>query len=241
MPLSLSCSSGTQPLPELTPPGWQDGETTVYTIRRNDTLLYRRTITVSLDEEAGEPIVILTSTVQTESTDYYFFDSTAYALTRYSLKPLWLYRTVASEISISEVEVTFDPDAIRIEKTTIDGTSALTLQPRPGTYCIEMLPALLRAIPLEPALSFTINGIIPLELRSQPVQVKVLGTKMVSTPQGEILCREVEASTRNRTIRFVYELADPHRLIAIRDLGNATETVLKDFFIQELKTPLPTD
>ncbi|MGB9741921.1 MAG: hypothetical protein ACP5JB_05205 [candidate division WOR-3 bacterium] len=237
----LSCSSNTAPLPELTPPSWQDGETSVYTIRRNDTLLFRRTITISLDEEAGEPIVIITSVVQSESTDYYFFDSTSYALTRYTLKPLELYHTVASEISISEVEVIFYPDQIRVEKTTIDGASTITLKPLPGTYAIEMLPALLRAVPLEPALNFTINGLVPLELRTLPVQVKVLGTKMVTTPQGEILGREVETRTRNRTIRFVYELAEPRRLIAIRDLGNSTETVLEDFFIRELKTPLPTD
>jgi len=239
--LLLTCSRTPSPMPELTPPGWQDGETSVYTIRRNDTLLFLRTINITLDEEGGEQTVVFTSVVQSESVNYYFFDSTSFALTRYTLKPLYLYRTIAGEISISEVEAEFDPEIILVQKKTIDGTSEMSFKSSPNTYCVEMLPALLRAIPLEPALAFTINTVIALEGRTLPVQVKVLGTKMVSTPLGPILCREVETSARGRHIRFVYELAAPHRLVAIRDLENSTETVLTDFYIKEPATALPAD
>lgn len=237
----FSCSSHPNPIPKLTPPDLQDGETSVYTVRRNDSLLFRRTITATFDEEAGEPITIFTSVVQSESTAYYFFDSTSFALTRYTLIPLWLSRTIASEISITETEVTFETDNIRLEKTTIEGTSEIYLKPTPRAYCVEMLPLLLRAIPLEPALNFTINAIITIELRTLPVQVRVLGTKMMTTPLGEILCREVETSSQGRTIRLVYELNPPNRLIAIRDLENSTETVLNDFYIQQTTPGLPLD
>ncbi|MEO0009290.1 MAG: hypothetical protein ABIK51_02085 [candidate division WOR-3 bacterium] len=235
------CSPPQNPFPELTPPGWIDGETSVFSVRRNDSLVFRRTITVELDEEAGEPVLVFRSVVESESAPFFFLDSTIFTLTRYTLKPCWLYRVVASEISISEVEVTFDADAITLQKNTIDGTSKLTLKPVPYSYCMEMLPMLLRAVPLDPGLKFTLSGIIPLEMRTQPVQVKILGTRLVATPLGEILCREIETATRGRTVRLLYELADPHRLVAIRDEENSTETVLSQFFIREPQTTLPEE
>lgn len=235
------CRAPQHYFPELTPPGWLDGETSVFSIRRNDTLLFRRTVTIELNEEAGEPVLVFTSVVQSESAPFYFLDSTVAILSRYTLKPRWLYRAVASEISISEVEVSFEPEAIMLEKTTIDGTSRLKLKPAPYSYSMEMLPLLLRAVPLDPGLSFTINGIIPLEMRTQPVQIKVLGTRLINTPLGDMLCREVETATRGRKVRLLYELADPHRLIAIRDEEYDTETVLTQYLIRGSETVLPEE
>ncbi|MEO0053146.1 MAG: hypothetical protein ABIK22_03190, partial [candidate division WOR-3 bacterium] len=65
------CSPPQNPFPELTPPGWIDGETSVFSVRRNDSLVFRRTITVELDEEAGEPVLVFRSVVESESAPFF--------------------------------------------------------------------------------------------------------------------------------------------------------------------------
>ncbi len=239
--LAVSCRSIPETLPELTPPDWQDGETAIYNVLRNGEVLFRRVITLEYDEEAGEPILVFTNTVQSESAAFYFFDSTTFALTRFTLKPLWLTRTVATEISISEAEAEFEDQRVVLRKQTVDGESELIFKARRNTLAIEMLPMFCRSVPLEPALSFVVQAVIPLEMRELPIQIKVLGTKSISTPLGEILCREVEAVAPGRNLRFAYELAEPHRLVAIRDFANATETVLADFFVNPPSFTLPEE
>jgi len=237
----VSCRSIPKNLPELTPPDWQDGEIAVYNVMRNDTVLFRRVVTLDYDEEAGEPTLVFTNTVQSESAPFYFFDSTTFALARFTLKPLWLTRTVATEISVSEVEAEFESQRVHLRKQTIDGETEMSIKAHRNTLAIEMVPMFCRAIPLEPALSFVVQAAVPLEMRDILVRVKVLGTKSIATPLGEILCREVEAVAPGRNLRFAYELAEPHRLIAIRDFENATETILTEFYVNPTSFPLPEE
>ncbi len=230
------CVSAPQPLPELTPPDWQDGETALYEIVRNDSVLYTRKTVVQFDAEDDEPTVVITNIVQSQTVPFYFFDSTTFALTRYTLTPLWSYRVVSTEISITEVEADFEPDQIELRKTTVDGSERNDFKKAKNTYGIEMLQHLFRALPLDPGLNFQLNIIIPLEFRTARVDVTVLGTKMVSTPLGDILCREVSAVSQRRRLRLLYELAQPHRLIAIRDSENGTETRLVGFSLSVTDT-----
>ncbi len=237
--LFSGCPSSSSSLPELTPPDWQAGETALYEIVRNDSVLFTRTITLDFDEEGAIPIVVITNVVRSESALYYFFDSTTFALTRYTLKPVWSTRTVITEISITEVEAEFESDAVHLKKTTVDSKEEKTLPLSAHGYGIEMLQQLFRAIPLDPGLSFRIDVVVPLEFRVVPTNVTVLGTKLVATPLGDILCREVRAQAPRRSIRLLYELAQPHRLIAIHDLENNTETRLVEFSLPEPDTLLP--
>ncbi len=239
MVLLPGCSPASKPLPELTPPDWQDGETALYEIVRNDSVLYTRKTIVQFDEEEGEPTVVITNIVQGQTAPFFFFDSTTFALTRYTLTPRWSYRVVSTEISITEVEADFEPERIELRKTTVDGSERKDFKNTKNTYGIEMLQHLFRALPLDPGLNFQLNIIIPLEFRTSRVDVTVLGTKMVSTPLGDILCREVNAVAPRRQLRLLYELAQPHRLIAIRDVENGTETRLVGFSIPATDT-LPT-
>lgn len=234
--LMLLCTPVSPPLPEFTPPDWQDGESTSYEIVRNDSVLYTRKTTVQFDEIQEEPVVVFTNIVAGQTVPFYFFDSTTFVLTRYTFQPLWSYRVVATEISITEVEADFAEDKIELRKTTIDGVARKDFRNPKTTYSIEMLQHLFRAVPLEPGLKFALNVVIPLEFRTTRVDVTVLGTKMVSTPLGDILGREVGVTAQRRQLRLLYELAPPHRLIAIRDLDNATETRLVDFSIPKPDT-----
>jgi hypothetical protein len=240
LPLFISCSSSPPSLPALTPPGWQNGETSVYQVMRNDSVLFRRITTLEFDEESGTPVLLFTTVVRSESVPYYFLDSTTFALTRFTLIPVWFYRTVATEIAIAEVQAEFEAERIELRKETVDGSEEKTLRTGKGTYGIEMLPQLLRTIPLDPGLSFQVQGLVAMEFRTTPVSIKVLGTKLIGTPLGDFLCREVEVMEKRRNLRLLYELSDPHRLIAIRDLENATETVLVDFYIREMES-LPSE
>lgn len=234
--LILLCTPGSPPLPELTPPDWQDGETTSYKIVRNDSVLYTRKTIVQLDEIQEEPVVVITNIVEGQTIPFYFFDSTTFVLTRYTFQPLWSHRVVATEISITEVEADFAEDRIELRKTTIDGIARKDFRNTKNTYSIEMLQHLFRAVPMEPGLKFALNVIIPLEFRTTRVDVTVLGTKMVSSPLGDILCREVSVAAQRRQLRLLYELAPPHRLVAIRDIENSTETRLVDFSIPKPDT-----
>ncbi|MGQ9707711.1 MAG: hypothetical protein ACUVUR_02410 [bacterium] len=237
--LSLTCSSPSQPLPRLTTPAWQEGETSIYQVRRNDSVLFSRATTLEFDEESGTPIILFTTVVRSESVPYYFLDSTTFALTRFTLIPVWSYRSIATEVSISEVQAEFEPERVELCKEMVDGREEKTLRLGKGAYGIEMLPQLLRTIPLEPGLSFRVQGLVAMEFRAIPVTIKVLGTKMVNTPKGDILCREVEALAERRSLRLLYELTEPHRLIAILDSENSTETILIDFYIRKPETLLP--
>lgn len=223
----------------LTPPAWQDGETSIYEVVRNDSVLFRRIVNGQFDEEGGIASIVVTSVLRSELAPFYFLDSTVFSLSRFSLKPLWSYRIVATEISISEVEAKFYPERVEMEKETVEGSAKKTFRINENTWGVEMLQQLLRALPLEPGRSFQLTAILPMEFRTTVVGVTILGTKAINTPLGEFICREVELTSRDRKLRLVYELADPHRLIAIRDLDNLTETRLIDFYIAPLDTLVP--
>lgn len=217
------------PLPELTAPEWQDGETSVFGIIRNDSLLFRRTVTLQFDEEKGMPTVVITDVVQPESATVYFFDSTVFALRRYSFKPLWSYQTVATDIAAAEVEAWFQDHQVTVRKQTIEGAEEKELKVGPNTCGIDMLQTILRAVPLTPGLSFRINALIPLEFRTVPMVITVLGTKLVKTQLGDIMCREISIQESRHKVRLLFELNQPHRLVAIQDIENQTETVLQQF------------
>ncbi|MEO0069407.1 MAG: DUF3108 domain-containing protein [candidate division WOR-3 bacterium] len=223
----------------LTPHAWQDGETSIYEVVRNDSLLLQRIVSLDFDEEDGIASLVVTSSIRSESVPYYFLDSTVFSLSRFSLKPLWSYRMVATEISLSEVKAEFYTDRVEMEKEVVEGTDKKTLPINENTWGVEMLQQLLRALPLEPGRSYQLTAVLPMEFRTTRVEVTVLGTKTIKTPLGEFLCREVELTSRDRKLRLVYELADPHRLIAIRDQDNLTDTRLIDFYITTPDTLMP--
>ncbi len=229
--LPLACSPPLKPLPELTPPGWADGETSVYEIVRGDSVLFQRVTTLSFDEELNEPILVVTNVVRSANAPFYFFDSTAFALTRFTLKPLWSYRVVATELSVSEAEAEYEPNQVRLRKETVEGSEEKTFKINQNFYPVEALSHLLRTIPLDPGLSFSVLVVVPMEFRTLRIEVVVLGTKLLATPLGDILCREVSAVAPRRRLRLFYELADPRRLVAIRDLENQTETRLVNFSV----------
>ncbi len=59
-----------------------------------------------------------------------------------------------------------------------------------------------------------------------PVTIMVLGTKLITTGLGDIMCREVVLISPNREVRFWYELAQPHRFVGLRDSQNDTQMLL---------------
>ncbi|MEO0079673.1 MAG: hypothetical protein ABIK44_03235 [candidate division WOR-3 bacterium] len=226
-------------LPELTPPEWQDGERSGYVVIRNDSLLYRRTILLQFDEEDGLPTLVVTNVVATESANVYFFDSTVFAMRRYSFKPLWSYRTVATEIAVSDAEARYEERRVTIRKQTIEGNEEKELRLGPHSFGIEMVQMLLRAFPLEPGRSWRITVVIPIEFRTLPMEITILGTKLAKTALGDILCREVSIRMHRRQLRLLYELAQPHRLVEIRDIDNETETRLVEFIPGQPDTTTP--
>ena len=73
------------PMPVFEVPQWQDGETSVYVVTRNDSALYRSVVTLAFDEEMGNvaqsdsirivPTLIVTNVVQPLSGSDWYFDS----------------------------------------------------------------------------------------------------------------------------------------------------------------------
>ncbi len=244
--LLLTCAPETPPmrLPlrsiPLTPPGWQDGETVIYEVVRNDSVLFRRTTQLVFDEEGGVATVVVTNVLRSELAPFYFLDSTQFSFSRFSLKPLWCYRLIATEIAVTEASADFYSNYVELRKETVEGSDEKTIPIDENSWGIEMLQQLLRTLPLNPGLSSRLTAVVPMEFRTLTVDVTVLGTKLIKTPKGEFLCREIEITTplapitgsaESRRLRLAYELSDPHRLIAINDLDNLTETKLVDYYI----------
>ena len=227
------------PMPVLEVPQWQDGETSVYEVTRNDSTLYRSTVTLAFDEEVGNggqgdsarpvPTLIATNVVEPLSDAEYFFDSVEVVFRRDNLAPLRTYRSVQTDISESEIVAHFTRTRVQIEKQTIDGSVQQDL-PLPARYhSYDMIQVWLRCVPLVSSTTFRENLVIPLEVRTVPVKIMVLGTKLVTTGVGDIMCREIVLMLPNREVRFWYELAQPHRFVGLSDTQNDTQMLLQSF------------
>jgi len=223
--------------PGLAPPAWQDGESAGYEILRNDSAIYRVRVRLVFSEElpavraAGEPVptVLVTSTAEPGEGGEYFYDSLTVVLRRDSLMPLRSYRSIETGISELEVAARFEPGRVTISKTTVDGVQEEGLRLPRGCYSQDVLGTVLRAVPLAPGTSFRTNLVVPVDFRVVPVKVQVLGTKLVGTGLGDILCREVAVSSPGRETRFWVELAEPRRLVGLRDLQSRTEMRLVSY------------
>jgi hypothetical protein len=227
------------PMPVFEIPQWQDGETSVYEVTRNDSALYRSTVTLAFDEEVGNagqgdsarvmPTLVATNVVDPLSDAEYFFDSVQVVFLRDNMAPLRAYRSVETEISEFEIVAHYTRTRVQIEKQTIDGSVQQDL-PLPGRFhSYDMIQTWLRSVPLVSGTTFRDNLVIPLEFRTVPVKILVLGTKLVTTKVGDIMCRETVLILPNREVRFWYELAQPHRFVGLRDSTNETEMLLVSF------------
>jgi len=227
------------PMPAFEVPQWQDGETSVYVVTRNDSALYRSVVTLEFDEEMGDvgqsdsvrivPTLLVTNVVQSLPDAEWFFDSVQVVFRRDDLSPLRTFRSVETDISQFEISARYSRGRVQIEKQTIDGTTneELRLPGRAQSY--DMVQTWLRAAPLISGTSFRDNLVIPLEFRTVPVKFLVLGTKLVSTKIGDIMCREIVLILPTREVRFWYELAQPHRFVGLSDSQNNTQMVLESF------------
>lgn len=235
--LLVGCVRQAPVLPRLELNGVPDGEYSVYRVVRNDTVLYRVAVTVSYDEElsdpagAGAPLptVVVASQVYPLSPDVFFFDSTVVVARRDSFLPIRSYRSLATDVSEMEVEARYSRGRASIVKRTVEGTVEDQIKLPAAVFVSDMMQTYLRAVPPVSGTSFTVAAVVPVEFRTVPVKVAVLGTKMVSTPVGDLMCREVVAITPRRELRYLYELEPPRRFVAMRDVTNETEMLLVEY------------
>jgi hypothetical protein len=224
----------TGPAPVLSFPEWRDGETATYLATSSDSVLYQSTVTITLDEERepgpGEALSVLTAVVtsvtEPASAGRYFFDSSVVEFERDSLRPLASYRLVETDISELEVTARYSRTRCSIRKATVDGTTEQWLRLGPLTYAGDMVATMLRGISLEPGTGFRASLMVPLEFRTTPTRVQVLGTRLIETDLGGILCREVEVTTPGRSVRHWIELAEPHRYVGMYDALRETQMVI---------------
>ncbi len=208
----------------LAPPEWQDGERAGYEVVRNDSVVYRTSVRVELSEEVAGvagvrvPTVVVTSAVEPGEGGDYFFDSLTVVLRRDSLRPLRSYRSITSGVSELEVAARFEPGRAVITKTTVDGVQEGSVSLPRWCYSQDALGTLLRAVPLSPGMSSRTSLVVPVDFRVVPVKIQVLGTKLIATGLGDVLCREVAVSAPGRETRFWIELAEPRRFVGLRDL-----------------------
>jgi len=227
------------PMPALEMPQWQDGETAVYEVTRNDTAMYRSTVTLAFDEEVGNagrgdsamtvPTLVATNVVEPLSGADYFFDSVQVVFRRDNLAALRAYRSVETDIAESEIVARYGRGKVQIEKQTVDGSVLEDLRLPERFHSYDMFQTWLRAVPLVSGTTFRDNLVIPLEFRTVPVKVLVLGTKLVTTGVGDIMCREIVLILPNREVRYWYELAQPRRFVGLSDAQNGTQMLLKSF------------
>jgi len=92
-----------------------------------------------------------------------------------------------------------------------------------------MVQTWLRAAPLVSGTSFSNNLVVPFEFRTVPVKFLVLGTKLIPTKIGDVMCREIVLILPTREVRFWYELAQPHRFVGLSDTQNNTQMVLEGY------------
>jgi hypothetical protein len=225
------------PVPRLAPPAWRDGERAVYFASRGDSLLYQTTVSISLDEEAdpgpGEgpavPTVEVTSVTEALEDGQYFFDSGVVIFRRADIVPLHSRRTVETELSDFDIETRYARTRAFIRKETVDGVTDQTLELPPNTFSNDISQTLLRSVPPTPGLVFRINLLVPMEFRTLPARVQVLGTKLIETGLGDIICREISVLTPGRETRHWVELAEPRRYIGMRDMLSETQAVIVEY------------
>lgn len=213
-------------LPGLTAPQWQDGETSTYEVVRADSILFERVTQVRFDEESGKPSIRVTSVVRSRQAEVFFHDSTVFALRRFSLRPLWSFRAVRTAMAELEVAARYERGRVSVRKAFIEGEEERVLEAGADAFGVEVLPVVLRALELTPGATFALKAVVGLELRVVPTEVTVLGTRLAVTPVGDILCREVELRSNRRRVSLLFELAEPHRLVALEDEENESETRL---------------
>jgi hypothetical protein len=220
-------------------PQWQDGETSVYSVNRNDSALYRSVVTLEFDEEMGDvaqsdsvrivPTLIVTNVVEPLSGADWYFDSVQVVFRRDSLSPLRTFRSVETDISQFELTARYEQGRVQIEKQTIDGGTEEELRLPHRFHSYDMVQTWLRAVPLVSGTSFRDNLVIPFEFRTVPVKFLVLGTKLVTTKLGDIMCREIVLILPTREVKFWYELAQPHRFVGLSDPQNNTQMLLESY------------
>ena len=241
-----ACVEPTPDAVELTVPVWRDGETSVYHITRNDSVLYESRVVLRFDEEmlegtghstspaagrgAGESVatatVIVTTTVTPVEARLFFHDSSTVVMRRDSLTPLRSYRSLETNISVFDIEVRYGEREVEVNRQSIDGREARTFKRERLTFDNEQVQTLVRAVPLASGTRFRFHRVVPMDLRVVPTDLMVLGTKQVTTEFGNIICREVVLITPAKELKLWYEIAEPHRFIGMRDPGNGTEMLL---------------
>ncbi len=238
--LSAACvTEDLGPMPAFEVPQWQDGEVSVYVVTRNDSALYRSVVSLEFDEEMGDasqsdsirviPTLVVTNVVQPLPDAEWFYDSVQVVLRRDSLSPLRTFRSVETDISEFELSARYLRGRVQIEKQTIDGTTDEELRLPGRFHSYDMVQTWLRAVPLLSGTSFRDNLVIPFEFRTVPVKFLVLGTKLIATSLGDIMCREIVLILPTREVRFWYELAQPHRFVGLNDSQNNTKMVLESY------------
>ncbi len=238
--LSAACvTEDLGPLPAFEVPQWQDGETSVYIVTRNDSALYRSVVSLEFDEEMGEagrndsvrvvPTLIVTNVVKPLPDAEWYYDSVQVVLRRDNLLPLRTFRSVETDISEFDISARYSRGRVQIEKQTIDGATEEELRLPGRFHSYDMVQTWLRAVPLVSGTSFRDNLVIPFEFRTVPVKFLVLGTKLISTRLGDIMCREIVLILPTREVRFWYELAQPHRFVGLNDAKNNTRLLLESY------------
>ncbi len=227
------------PMPAFEVPQWQDGETSVYVVTRGDSAMYRSVVKLEFDEQMGDvgqndsariiPTVIITNVVDPLPGAEWFYDSVQVVLRRDNLLPLRTFRSVETDISEFEITARYSRGKVQVEKQTIDGTTEEELRLPARFHSYDMVLAWLRAVPLVSGTSFRDNLVIPFEFRTVPVKFLVLGTKLISTGVGDVMCREIVLILPTREVRFWYELAQPHRFVGLNDAQNDTKMVLESY------------
>jgi hypothetical protein len=227
------------PMPRLEAPQWQDGETSVYVVTRNDSALYRSVVTLEFDEEMGDveqkdsvrvvPTLVATNAVQPLPDAEWFFDSVQVVFRRDDLLPLRTYRSVETDISEFELTARYSRGRVQIEKQTVDGGTEEELRLPGRFHSYDMVHTWLRSVPLVSGTSFRDNLVIPFEFRTVPVKFLVLGTKLVKTGVGDIMCREIVLILPTREVKFWYEIVQPHRFVGLNDPQNQTQMLLQSY------------
>lgn len=227
------------PMPALDIPQWRDGETSVYVVTRNDSALYQSVISLAFDEEIGDPAsgesarvvptLIATNVVKPLSDADWFFDSVEVVFRRDDITPLRTFRTVETDISEFELAARYSRDRVLVEKHTIDGSVEEELRLPRRYHSYDMVQTRLRTVPPAPGTSFRDNLVVPFEFRTVPVKCLVLGTKLVTTGVGDIMCREIVLVLPNREVKFWYELAQPRRFVGLKDAQNETQMLLQSY------------
>jgi hypothetical protein len=175
------------------------------------------------------PTLVVTNAVEPLPDAEWYYDSVQVVLRRDNLLPLRTFRSVMTDISEFEISARYSRGRVQIEKQTIDGTTEEELRLPARFHSYDMVQTWLRAVPPVSGTSFRDNLVIPFEFRTVPVKFLVLGTKLISTRLGDIMCREIVLILPTREVRFWYELAQPRRFVGLNDTQNNTRVLLESY------------